>query len=44
MLKSLQEKNKNTRSEAEQYGYKFFSPDNRPFEEYKNEVVNYLLS
>ncbi|MCE9643846.1 hypothetical protein K8Q93_01185 [Candidatus Parcubacteria bacterium] len=44
MFKSLQEKNKLTKEKAEEYGFGFFSPENLPFDEYCNKVVQNLLS
>lgn len=43
MFKSLMEKNRLTKGKAEEYEYKFFSPENLPFDEYCNEVVQALL-
>ncbi len=44
MFKSLQEKNKLTKEKADEYGYSFFSPEDLPFEDYCNTVVQHLLS
>ncbi len=42
-LKEELVKNKNAAALAEEYGYKFFSPHENSFEEYRNKVVKYLL-
>jgi hypothetical protein len=44
MLLSIKDKNKKIKEEAERFGYKFISPDNKVFEEYVNEVVDCLLN
>lgn len=43
MFKGLQHKSTTLKSEAKNYGYKYFTPDKKEFLDYKNEIVDYLL-
>lgn len=43
MFSSLQQKGVKLKQVAEENGYKYFTPDNQQFEDYRTEVVNYLL-
>ncbi|MEI8339418.1 MAG: hypothetical protein WCF94_02015 [bacterium] len=43
MFKQDQENSKQSLLKAKEYGYSFFSIDNKPFEDYKKQVVDYLL-
>lgn len=42
-MKDLQAKSIRLKAEAEEYGYQFFEADRISFNEYKDEVVKYLL-
>jgi len=44
MMQGLLQKSITLRATAEQYGYKFFSADGQSFDEYKKNVVDYLLN
>lgn len=43
MFSGLQEKGAKLQVKAEEYGYQYFTPDNKVFEDYRAEVFNYLL-
>jgi hypothetical protein len=43
MFSGQKENNKKIKSSAEEYGYRFFSPEGVSFEEYRKNVLSYLL-
>ena len=43
MFSSLQQKGEKLKAATEEYGYQYYTPDNKVFEDYKAEVVSYLL-
>jgi hypothetical protein len=43
MFAGLQQKGAKLKEEAREYGYQYFTPDNKSFADYKIEVANFLL-
>lgn len=43
MFTGLQQKGVELKEKAAHYGYRYFTPDNKSFSDYKKEVTNFLL-